>query len=214
MPTPSLLVPINIEALVANDAVIARDSFRWWPFNYTSLNHFKSPEPAALAGGVTGQSPGVYLHWTLPSALRKGAQQPDGSIDYPLVPNRWLVVRAQGNTSRTLTGWVIESDCPFSSKVTGGDVSQSPQYLVDQSVLSLWSASGDPYRQAYTAPAKGVSVANMRQSRGHSAGLSELLRRRLVLGSRPGHPDNGNGQLRRSACRAQLDDLRQRSHRS
>ncbi len=53
MPTPSLLVPINIEALVANDAVIARDSFRWWPFNYISLNHFKSPEPAALARGVT-----------------------------------------------------------------------------------------------------------------------------------------------------------------
>jgi hypothetical protein len=161
MPSPSLIVPVTCEALVANDAVIARDSFRWWPFNYLALNHFRSPEPLALDRGIVGQTAGVYLHWTLPAALRQGVQQPSGAIDYPLVPNRWLVVRAQGTASRTLTGWIIESDCPFTSKVVNGDVSRSSQYLVDQSVLSLWSASGDPYRTAYVAPGTGVTAANI-----------------------------------------------------
>ena len=173
----SLIVPVTLEALVANDAVIARDNFRCWPFNYIALNRFKSPEPLALDRGVTGQQAGVYLHWTLPAALRKGTQLPGTGVDYPLVPNRWLVVRAQGTSTRTLTGWVIESDCPF----TTGDVSRSAMYLVDPSVLSLWSASGDPNRTAYKVPATGVPSANIGVSFPLSGGWSERAKQAMFL---------------------------------
>lgn len=50
---------------------------------------------------------GVHLHWTLPAALRDGAHDAAG-VDFPAVPNRWLVTRTDGaGESR---GWVVESD--------------------------------------------------------------------------------------------------------
>lgn len=58
-------------------------------------------------------APGVHLHWALPEALTRGRHRPDGatpatdstaaSIDFPRVPNRWLVGAAGG-------WWVVESD--------------------------------------------------------------------------------------------------------
>ena len=70
MPGQPLAVPMQLDALVVNQSVLARDSFRWWQFNYLSLSHWKSPEPIALDRSVGGQQPGVYLSWTLPDALR------------------------------------------------------------------------------------------------------------------------------------------------
>ncbi|MEU6709131.1 hypothetical protein [Streptomyces wuyuanensis] len=70
------------------------------------------------------RSPGVYVHWHLPRALRTGrmpkptgtatvAPVLDSGIDFPLVPNRWLVVRYATRVhdeKPTVTGWIIESD--------------------------------------------------------------------------------------------------------
>lgn len=149
--TSMLVVPIECDVLVANNAVVRRDPVRWWPFNYNSLQHFNSPEPLAFDRSTTGQSTGVYLSWTLPAALRQGTQDPKtGAISYPLVPNRWLVLRVQGAAARKAVGWVIESDCPLTARVTGGDASRTSQYLVDPSILALWANSGDAYRTAFT----------------------------------------------------------------
>jgi hypothetical protein len=162
MPDPTLIVPITCEALVANDGVIARDGLRWWPFNYLALTHFRSPQPAAFDRGTTGQKAGIYLHWTLPAALREGVQDSAGAVEYPLVPNRWLVVRVQGTGERLMSAWVLESDCPFTSMVQGGDVTRTSQYLVDPSILQLWSASGDPFRTAiHPAANAAVQTANI-----------------------------------------------------
>lgn len=56
---------------------------------------------------------GVHLHWALPTALTRGRHRPRGdtpehavgvaSIDFPRVPNRWLVDAPDG-------WWVVESD--------------------------------------------------------------------------------------------------------
>src|SRR5262249_59699344 len=93
----ALVVPIECDALVANNSVVRRDPVRWWTFNYLSLQHFYSPEPLAFDRSTTGQKPGVYLSWMLPAALRQGTQYPNtGAITYPLIPHRLLGLRLPG----------------------------------------------------------------------------------------------------------------------
>lgn len=149
-----IIVPIHLDALVMNTGVAARDgAMRWWQFNYQALNSFQSPEPGAFehqVGGAPAQ--GVYLNWSLPRALRSGLQTGDShAIDYPLVPNRWMVIRMQGTTAqRSATAWVIESDCPLTSGVKQQlpqiDVAQMSMYLVDPAIVKTWLASSDTLR--------------------------------------------------------------------
>jgi hypothetical protein len=56
--------------------------------------------------------PGVHLHWALPDALTRGVHpqsDPEGKITFPIVPDRWLVIRVNknGNVEKQ---WVVESD--------------------------------------------------------------------------------------------------------
>jgi hypothetical protein len=146
-----IVVPIQLDALVVNQGVIANNVFRWWQFSYPSLEHYLSPEPAPVPfdRSIGGQKAGVYLHWTLPDALRHGTQdaRAGGSV-YPLVPNRWLIVRMSGTTDRQATAWVVESDCPFGPRVTTVDSSQTSLYLADPDLIRLWNSSGDPIRSS------------------------------------------------------------------
>src|SRR5262245_41771430 len=179
----ALVVPIECDALVANNSVVRRDPVRWWTFNYLSLQHYNSPEPLAFDRSTTGQKPGVYLSWMLPAALREGTQDPKtAAVAYPLVPNRWLVLRVQGSTKRTAVGWVIESDCPLTPKVTGGDASRTSPYLVDPGIMSMWTNSGDPIRSSYTPdpPPPKPPVANIGVSFPLS-GWSERARSAMFL---------------------------------
>jgi hypothetical protein len=55
---------------------------------------------------------GVYLKWRLPKAFTHGTQDSvKGVTQFPLVPNRWLIVRYSGPlASRRATAWIVESD--------------------------------------------------------------------------------------------------------
>lgn len=113
----TLLVPIALEALVVNERVRIKQNFRRFQMSYGSLEQYLSPEPDAFSAGnndfpLFQKNEGVYLHWTLPDALRHGqSDDSSGNIEFPLVPNRWLVVRYNGpETNRTATAWVVESD--------------------------------------------------------------------------------------------------------
>jgi hypothetical protein len=118
MATP-LIVPVQVQALLVNVRVRAQ-SFQRWSMDYANLAAFVSPEPPAFSGddpdwAADPLDDGVYLHWTLPTALRHGTQDPaTGTTRYPRVPNRWLVVRTAGTpgaaAGRTATAWVVESD--------------------------------------------------------------------------------------------------------
>ncbi|HEY0037890.1 MAG TPA: hypothetical protein VGB66_14435 [Longimicrobium sp.] len=153
MPTQPLAVPMQLDALMVNQSVMARDSFRWWQFNYMSLSHFRSPEPMALDRSVGGQQQGVYLSWTLPDALRHSGAD-SGAGEYPLVPNRWLIVRMNGTTQRQATAWVLESDCPFTTAVTTSTSGNASMYLAEPSLVAQWQASPDPIRRAVVLDAK------------------------------------------------------------
>jgi hypothetical protein len=148
MADPALVVPVAVDALVVNAQVLDRDGFRVWSYNYLALAQWDSPEPEAFDSSIDDASTGVYLHWVLPAALRSGLHNPaTGDVEYPLVPNRWLVVRASGSASRQFTGWVIESDCPFTDQnVHTVTVADTSPYLAGPDLITAWQASPDVFR--------------------------------------------------------------------
>ena len=102
--------------------------------DYTQLTRFQSPAHVPFSNNSTIQdtAPGVYLHWTLPSSFRHASQAEanlNGLMQFPLVPNRWLVIRYSGlPQARIAYGWIIESD------YVGEDGSSAfPNYPVDPS---------------------------------------------------------------------------------
>ncbi|WP_030410646.1 hypothetical protein [Streptomyces sp. NRRL S-1448] len=111
-----LLVPIRVHALLANREVWFADEFsRWSPSFRTMLDdayHASAEPPPSSAEGVNYEFEGVHVEWELPEALTAGRIDPDtGESKFPLVPNRWLVVRyAHVGTRRTVAGWVVDSD--------------------------------------------------------------------------------------------------------
>ncbi|MBW4464897.1 MAG: hypothetical protein KME07_05590 [Pegethrix bostrychoides GSE-TBD4-15B] len=129
--TPTLLVPVALEALVINTPMKGAVGFSRWLPNYDNLNKFQSPIPAPF--NIEGGNPsnGVYLHWVLPDTFAHGNKQTASSqagtaaavratagmteqqeVVFPNVPNRWLVVRIVPGTAATGTcrAWVVQSD--------------------------------------------------------------------------------------------------------
>lgn len=113
----TLVVPVEVAALAVNRQT--RDTgnehvINRWITNYRDIGDGVPPEPEPFAGAEewTGREDrlGVYLQWELPAALTRGRHdEEEGVGDFPLVPNRWLVVR-HTDGDRALTAWVVESD--------------------------------------------------------------------------------------------------------
>ncbi|ARZ66205.1 hypothetical protein SMD11_0539 [Streptomyces albireticuli] len=120
----TLIVPVNVDALVVNQKLRERggQGFRRWQPNFNLLRHNRTPEPDPFTNEEKwnatekGESDdaykrhdGVYIRWELPEALRQGAARAAGGrTEFPLVPNRWLVVRQADGLPAA--GWVVESD--------------------------------------------------------------------------------------------------------
>ncbi|MFE6334342.1 hypothetical protein ACFVOK_14165 [Streptomyces sp. NPDC057798] len=112
-----LVVPVEVSALAVNTRTENTDGtfvFHRWRTNFHLLqdNHLPAePEPFQIDEWPgTAERRGVYVKWTLPEALCNGRQDDeDGVKDFPLVPNRWLVVRYQA-ASRRVRSWIVESD--------------------------------------------------------------------------------------------------------
>ncbi|MDR3600783.1 MAG: hypothetical protein P4L49_09935 [Desulfosporosinus sp.] len=101
---------------------------------YTDLaDDFKRLTFSALGEDVpsqltsTRQVPkGVHLHWSLPDALTQGVQKEakvgQEYVEYPPVPNRWLLTRlwlskaADDSETVSARSWVIEGDALFPSR--------------------------------------------------------------------------------------------------
>ncbi|MER7987686.1 hypothetical protein ABTY53_19195 [Streptomyces noursei] len=120
MPTRSndaLVVPIEVAALAVNNSTRnTADPFvfhRWQPNFFLLQDNRMPPEPEPFQieeWPGTSERRGVYLQWQLPEALAQGHQDgAEGIEDFPLVPNRWLVVRHQ-TASDTVRAWIVESD--------------------------------------------------------------------------------------------------------
>lgn len=57
-------------------------------------------------------APGIHLHFRLPRALTHGTQKESGPIEFPRIPNRWLVQRTwlDSANKRNHKAWLIKSD--------------------------------------------------------------------------------------------------------
>jgi len=104
-----LVVPVDVHAMVVPPSLNQR--YRRWTMTYQSFSDFRSPESKAFDRPGEVKS-GVSVMWTLPQALRHGREnEQTGEIEFPLVPNRWMIVRWSGlSTERKAAAWLIESD--------------------------------------------------------------------------------------------------------
>ncbi|AEW94162.1 MULTISPECIES: hypothetical protein [Streptomycetaceae] len=113
----TLIVPVEVAALAVNRATrdtAAPHVFHRWITNFKGIKQSVPPEPDPFTSAEewTGREDrlGVYLQWQLPIALTRGRHDDtEGVGDFPLVPNRWLVVRHQHST-QALKAWVVQSD--------------------------------------------------------------------------------------------------------
>lgn len=141
MSDPRLLVPINVEALVVDESASRAEWVNLKP-DFRAMNWGRvlgqqlEPQPLSPTTGI--HQPGIHLHWALPDGLTHGttpeapkvAPEDHGTaqeantkdaearhgLEFPHVPNRWLVVRVwdRGSDDQPpalgYRAWVIESD--------------------------------------------------------------------------------------------------------
>jgi hypothetical protein len=198
---PRLLVPVSLQALVVNGSYMQDAEWSIAPNNYKNLSNFQlpvEPPPFTLQRLFQPNTPGdpwtgVILHWTLPNALTHGTQAStnsppslnsspanDGDIQYPIIPNRWLVLRTSpnpdpenlcGRQARCTAAWVIQSDLlnrdnnpatqqfhEFLDPATG-----NPATIGSSSTLAewlpQWQTGGDSYPLQAVGPGNSSYVA-------------------------------------------------------
>jgi hypothetical protein len=114
--TPRVLVPIHLDALV-----VRAGGGEWADCAMTVPAARRAGEAAIdsrllqakpFQDRAIPRGPGVYLHWALPDALTQGTGGNTG-VDFPVIPDRWLVVRLQPGTlvdsRRTFRAWVLRA---------------------------------------------------------------------------------------------------------
>ena len=126
-----LILPMTVEALVVNDILRTNrnNSFVRNQMAYNAMQMGANAQPGIdnndtyfTAHSTVPVPPnnvpagqfynGVYLKWRLPRAFTRGTHDSgQGVTRFPVVPNRWLIVRYSGPlNARQATAWVVESD--------------------------------------------------------------------------------------------------------
>lgn len=107
-----VLVPMETQAVVVNDKVLSGVAFVNGTYDYENVPRFQTPAPRPFDDVGTPATRGVHLLWEMPAAFRQGRKTSE-TIEYPLVPNRWMVVRywpGQTPGDRQMKAWVLLSD--------------------------------------------------------------------------------------------------------
>lgn len=177
----TLRVPMGLKAMVmpAQD----QDGGQGWDtrqLDYAKINAYQSPVPPVFGGqGLqgTGTPPatGVHLYWTLPQALAKaltqqevdiarkaeGTAAPRGVTPFPLVPNRWMVLRLRQDPeggAPTVATWVINSD--EIDTANGKAVYINPFQVTGDNVVDPINIGVARSLEDWVALAQGVGFAN------------------------------------------------------
>ena len=102
----TLLVPIHTDALCLKEdkqAVRAMVDYTLLPYKYKEHTYNSGSENLSktalgpLFNHEFTLKKGIHLHWSLPDALTHGQHNSNGTT-FPVVPNRWLIVRKGGET--------------------------------------------------------------------------------------------------------------------
>lgn len=113
-PGPCLFVPISVECLLIGQPN-QTGSYADLRIDYRKVPSNIDPAPAPFQLRPSNDPPGTgaHLQATLPNSFRSGEQLPDGSVQFPPIPNRWVVARSVVTTPGTapvFTVWVLQSD--------------------------------------------------------------------------------------------------------
>lgn len=179
--TNILLVPTHLDALYLNreEAVVEEMT------DYSKLPYFdgqqqQNNDKPYISDTVLSPpfenlnlnlKAGIHLHWALPDALTRGKVAEDSSIQFPLVPNRWLIQRRGGGLPDKQ--WVVESDYLYADgeepedtinilhEPTGEDGDRAPfRYLGRKLELSQWPAGGE-YIEALSVMGPNARLASL-----------------------------------------------------
>jgi hypothetical protein len=107
-----LLVPMHLSAMVLNPDAQLLTPFAYFQPEYASLAEFEPVGPAPFQYPHEQPPTGVHLHWLLPRPLRHAPDAREGGAGFPLVPNRWAVVRVRtdGGQPRAVKAWIVLAD--------------------------------------------------------------------------------------------------------
>lgn len=183
-----LIIPMTVEALVVNDIFRTNgNSFMRNQMQYGAMSNGNSGQPGINNNDTQftstpthpvspSQTPagnyynGVYLKWRLPESFTNGVQDNvTGITEYPLVPNRWLIVRYSGPlTQRVATAWIVESDhvyannqfpqptnasmVPTAYVKANANGMPTQQYIGQNILLGSWTESGNDLQLTAMAP--------------------------------------------------------------
>jgi hypothetical protein len=142
-PGPCLVVPMTIDCLLVGTPDQAGSVWAVTGTNYANL--FNGLQATAPFTPGPAPTTGAHLTWAIPAALRQGQGQ-NGSteaVQFPLVPNRWAVLRAQYDATGgapVLTGWVIQADLLSPWQQTNPSVSQYPDPTNPGAVVQIGGA--------------------------------------------------------------------------
>jgi hypothetical protein len=163
-----LFVPLELNAFAVNQNTLENKgaNIQRWQYAYAFLNSYNTPMPKPFTGQNTFTTTGMAVHWELPHILRQGWQGDCGGMQFPLVPNRWLVVRYSGPPSdRSAVAWLVQSDAlGNSTPITGGSPyidpgadTMQPTWVGQVVGLSNWSEPNPP-KLFLTAVAPGNNM--------------------------------------------------------
>ncbi|MFF4287557.1 discoidin domain-containing protein [Streptomyces sp. NPDC001633] len=125
-----LIVPVEVHALLVNERVRQVQPFYRYKPSFSGMlgtiegTGREAAEPEPFSGGNVHIGEGVHVQWQLPEALTEGVvDEATGHTSYPLVPNRWMVVRYARvrGASKPARGWVVHSDYLYSDDPDGWD---------------------------------------------------------------------------------------------
>ena len=136
-----LMVPVQLDGLyVAGEETTAvRQSpyFERQPYNETAMKQPFNSDIANVSESLLSVpfqsqtvrlSHGIHLHWAMPDALTRG----DSQLNFPAVPERWLVTRKRLEQSTGLwkkdQQWVVESNYLYPPNVNKQAVAISIPY--------------------------------------------------------------------------------------
>lgn len=113
----SIIVPIDVQALCVGDTTNVL--FIETPYLFSKLENYGDPlspnDPFLSSNFMSGETiksseSGIYLHWALPAGLVMGIAN-QGSLEFPQVPNRWVITRViKHGTGIDTKQWLVESD--------------------------------------------------------------------------------------------------------
>jgi len=158
----SLLVPVFLDAWVVDSST--QQTLAFYNAEYKNLADYTDPLPQPeIPCGSKRPAAGVYLHWALPDALTHASHDASFANQdsaFPLVPNRWVVVRFDTATQWKMTAWVVQSDFVADAANAGtaafldptkqpsisgtGAVTLNTTQIGASYEIGAWEATGDP----------------------------------------------------------------------